>query len=345
MLKHIIKSMLSTEPTEPTLNSLLEPFLSEPFRRGNRLQYRSESTKRKYRTKLKSFLETYGHLKPDEITGELLLKWFGRLRQRYSEGHCSIHRSCHVAFGNYYSRHRADGFNPAAPLPYFDDSPAQIAAPSPEEIDRLIDTCIRLSQSRHIRSIQCAAIVAIGTCGGRRSNIKSLRYSDVLSIMFQPQFVGESWRYVFPSSGKEKMPLVMDDERGLCVIEWLRVRPKCAHDMLFVNLNSIENITRGDEYLEPLGDGGYQHCRKFVCDQAGLPLISFQDMRVFVATRVSEITGSEERAGKVLGHSPRSGGKVVNRHYNAKRNEQLIADALSVYEHRRRALTANGSKT
>lgn len=277
------------------VHDALTQFLEQPGRK--------HSTKNKFRTKFKLFLEKYGSTAVSDITPAVIEAWFYYLEdgKGYSEGHLSFHRSCHVTFWSWL-----DAGDLVSAVPAYSSAPAVIITASDDEVTRLLATCNRLWTN--IQQQRDAAIVAMGTAGLRRSNIRSIRTSQAQHALDNPISLDGRPICILPSRGKESMDAVLDEVRAAIIRRYLSNHPATRHDRLFVNLNP----THG-QYLQPLSNEGLARARQNVCAAAGLRLISFQELRRWLGSKIAQ-RKSPQLAAQALGH--RSGENVILKHYH-----------------------------
>lgn len=284
--------MSATPPLDTLLRAAFDCFLTEPGR--------SHSTKEKYRNKFKLFLERYGDWPLSKFSGEVIEGWFRFLEERkgYSEGHLAFHRSCHTTFW------RWAGLD-VMRLPRYSEAPGVIVTATDAEIGKLLAACDLMWDT--LQRQRDAAIVALGTAGLRRSNIERVRTSEAIHALAHPVNHDGRHYYILHTKGKQPMEAVLDEQRAAVLRRYVHNRPATRHDRLFVNLNEHDG-----GYLEPLGAKGYDRARERICRAAGVQVISFQQMRRWLGTKVAR-SKSIQIAAQVLGH--RSGVAVVLNHY------------------------------
>ncbi|MBX3058290.1 MAG: hypothetical protein KF770_17645 [Anaerolineae bacterium] len=294
---------------DTSLRAAFDCFLAEPGR--------SHSTKEKYRNKFKAFLERYGDWPLSKFSGEVIEGWFRFLEERkgYSEGHLAFHRSCHTTFW------RWAGLD-VMRLPRYSEAPGVIVTATDAEIGTLLAACDLMWDT--LQRQRDAAIVALGTAGLRRSNIERARTSEVVHSLAHPVEHDGRHYYILHTKGKQPMDAVLDDQRAAILRRYVRNRPTTRHDRLFVNLNEHH---RG--YLEPLSTEGYIKARRRVCQAAGLDLITFQQMRRWLGTKIAK-TNNIQIAANALGH--KSGVSVILNHYYNPEKELTQTAVLTAYK-------------
>ena len=293
---------------EETVSSAFNRFLQQPGR--------SHSTKQKFRYKFKLFLEEHGRSPISTITAETIEAWFAFLEERkgYSEGHLAFHRSCHTTFWSWLGLDIVH-------VRRYSEIPAVIITASDQEIKKLLDTCNLMWATIHQQ--RDAAIIALGTAGLRRSNIRLTRTSNTTHALANPITANGRSYYLLHTHGKENMTAVLDTQRATIIQRYLSNRPPTRHDRLFLNLNPDDS-----RYLEPLSNEGLIRARRHVCQAAGLRLISFQQMRRWLGTKIAR-TNSIHVAAQALGH--KSGITVILNHYYNPDADQTRTAVLDAY--------------
>lgn len=292
----------------------MEETVSDAFNRFQTKPGRSPSTKQKFRYKFKLFLEAYGSHAVTDITADTIEAWFAFLEERkgYSEGHLAFHRSCHVTFWGWL------GLDIVHQVKRYSETPTAVITATDHEIRKLLDTCNNMWSTIHQQ--RDAAIVTLGTAGLRRSNIRLTRTSETIQALTTPI---NGRYYLLPTHGKEPMTAVLDSPRATILQRYLSNRPPTRHDRLFINLNPDD-----PEYLEPLSNEGLQRARRRICQAAGLRLISFQQMRRWLGTKIAR-NNSIHLAAQALGH--KSGINVILNHYYNPDKEQTQTAVLNAY--------------
>lgn len=291
----------------------VDKFLQQPGR--------TIATRQKYRYKLKHFLENYGDIPISDVTPELLERWFAQLERQYSDGHLAMHRSCHKTFWRFCAQFT--GSNPADAIPRYSEVPEQVVTARKDEVDAALRACESMVMT--ITEQRDAAIFVLGSCGLRRSNVRSVRTSAVIAALQNPVVVRGENLYAMRTKGKEGMEVIFNERHARIIKRYVKNRPSTDHDRLFVNLNTYDK-----NYLRPLSDEGFGRARRRVCKRAGVQLISFQKMRRLVGTSIARKYGLET-AAQVLGH--RSGTEVIRKHYYDPDKEAARLAAFDVISH------------
>lgn len=288
-----------------TVNEAFTRFLQQPGR--------SHATKQKFRYKFKAFLAEWGETAVCDVSSQDIEGWFKFLEDRkgYSEGHLAFHRSCHITFWGWLGRN-------IVTVPRFKQTPAAAKTATDNEIRKLLETCERLWATIHQQ--RDAAIVTLGTAGLRRSNIQRTRLSETQKALASPV---DGRFYILRTKGKQPMDAVLDPQRAGIIGRYLTNRPDTQHDRFFVNLNQHD-----PHYLDPLSAEALARARRRVCQMAGLRVITFQEMRRWLGTKIAR-TKNIQIAAQALGH--KSGVSVILNHYYNPEDELTRTAVLDAY--------------
>jgi integrase len=308
----------SETPNQPTgrYQTIMDETVTAAFTRFLQQPGRSLSTKAKYRHKFKLFLEQHGQTAVTSITSTTIEQWFHYLEEKrgYSEGHLSFHRSCHKAFWGWV------GLD-VVKVNRYAETPTAVITATDEEIKRLLSTCSHMwATSQQQRD---AAIVTLGTAGLRRSNIERVRLSEAVQSLANPLTVNGRILHILHTKGKEPMDAVLDEQRAAILRRYVTSRPATRHDRLFINLNRLDG-----RYLEPLTEKAYEKARRKVCKLAGLRLVTFQEMRRWLGTKIAK-TNNVLTAAQALGH--KSGVSVILNHYYNPDRELVQTAVMEAY--------------
>lgn len=297
----------------PTVRDAFLSFLPSPKRRL--------ATRNKYRAKLDRFLEEYGEASINHVDQQLVADWFEDLEQVYSEGTMSIFKSCFVAFFNYCVQQQWLDVNPGAGLPYYDDKPKVIRTANESHLEQVLQCCEALAQSDNPKDRRDGLIFALAAVSGARpSNLTMLPHREMVATLGYPVYDPEVGNiFAVTTAGKEPLEIVFSDWHARLVEHYLEVRPNnTSHNRHFVDLRAKQGT-----YGAPLGYGGIGKARKRICELAGVPVITYTDMRKLKGTKVARKYGLE-LAAQALGH--RSGTRVIREfYYNPDRHATRLA--------------------
>lgn len=284
-----------------TVQTAFDQFLADPRRKL--------ITRSKYSYKLRPFLERHGGLVITAVTAASVNAWFGEMEQRYAEATLAMTRGCLVTFFNFCVDQGWAESNPARQLPRYDDRPKRVVTADEEHLGQALTICGFMSRSANIQQRRDAAVFALAAISGaRRSNIVYLPHRETVSALAHPDYdetVGNI--YQVSTRGKTPITVVFGEWHADILRRWLEVRPSAAKDVnrLFVH---VRKSTLG----QPLQENGLGHARRNVCQLAGVPVITFQEMRKLRGTKIAR-QFNLELAAEALGHI--SGTKVVREHY------------------------------
>jgi len=282
-----------------TVRSAFEQFLADPKRKL--------ITRSKYRYKLKPLLERHGDQAITAVTADSINEWFAEMERTYAEASLAMARSCLLAFFNFCIDSGWVEQNPARQLPHYDDRPKQVVTANEEHLGQALTICGFLSQTPDVRNRRDAAIFALAAISGaRRGNIVQLPLRETVEALERPDHdhrVGNI--YAVNTKGKRPVTAVFGDWHAAIVRRWLDVRPATEHNRLFVHL-------RPSTLGQPLLENGIGHARRRVCRIAGVPSITFQELRKLRGTKIARKYGLE-LAAEALGHI--SGTRVIREHY------------------------------
>lgn len=281
------------------VNSAFERFLLEPKRKL--------ITRSKYQYKLSPFLAEQGEQPVSSMTAGPINDWFAKMEQTYAEASLAMVRSCLITFFNFCVAHNWLAVNPAKQLPRYDDRPVRVITANEEHLATALTICGFLAKSPDARNRRDAAIFALAAISGaRRSNIVNMPFRETVAALNAPvrdEVVGNI--YQVSTKGKTAIKTVFGDWHAAILRSWLEVRPSTEHNRLFCH-------TRATTLGQPLRENGVGHARKHICLVAGVPVITFQELRKLRGTKIARKYGLE-LAAEALGHI--SGIAVVKNHY------------------------------
>lgn len=282
-----------------TVMSALDEFLADPRRKM--------ITRRKYSYKLRPLIELYGQRPIQEITEDHLLEWLADLEKELADASLAMVRSCLITFFNHCLNCGWIDVSPARRLPRYSDRPQQVVTANEEHLGQALTICGILSRSEDPYHRRDAAIFALAAISGaRRSNIMLLPLRETVKALETPTYdprVGNIYR--IRVKGKKPLSVVFGDWHAGIIRQWIAMRPESDYNRLFVHLRA------GSQGL-PLEENGLGKARKRICEIAGVPSISFQELRRLKGTKIARQYGLE-LASEALGHV--SGTRVIREHY------------------------------
>lgn len=289
--------------SELTVQAAFEQFLADPKRKL--------ITRSKYSYKLRPFLERHGELPVTVVTADAINNWFSEMERSYAEATLAMVRSCLVTFLNFCVDRGWLVVNPARQLPRYDDRPKRVITADEEYLGQALTICGFLSRSSDVRSRRDAAVFALAAISGaRRSNIVYLPHRETVTALEHPDY-DERVGHIYQVSTKGKRPItaVFGDWHADILRRWLEVRPSSP---VGVDQNRLFVHVRRSTLGRPLEANGLGHARRNVCKIAGVPIITFQEMRKLRGTKIARQFGLE-LAAEALGHI--SGTNVIRHHY------------------------------
>lgn len=281
------------------INTAFEAFLAEPKRKL--------ITRSKYQYKLRPFVERWGETAVADITADAVNGWFAEMEASYADATLAMVRSCLLTFFNFCIKQGWLVSNPAKQLPHYDDRPKRVITANEAHLSQALTICGFMAKSSDVRSRRDAAIFALAAISGaRRSNIVNMPHRETMAALERPEFdqrVGNI--YQVSTKGKTAIEIIFGDFHAGILRAWLDVRPTCDHNRLFCH-------TRPTTFGQPLQENGVGKARRHICQVAGVPIITFQELRRLFGTKIARQYGLE-LASEALGH--KSGIFVVKNHY------------------------------
>jgi len=282
-----------------TVASAFSQFLSDPKRKL--------ITRSKYRYKLTPFLERHGSTVLADLSAADINDWFAEMERTYAEATLAMTRSCLITFLNFCIHQGWLTQNPARQLPRYSDRPKHVITANETHLGQALTICGFLAKSSDHRNRRDAAIFALAAISGaRRSNIVNMPHRETIAALAAPEFdkrVGNI--YHVNTKGKTPIAVIFGDWHAQILRAWLEVRPSCDHNRLFCH---IRKSTVG----QPLQENGVGQARRHICQVAGVPPITFQELRRLRGTKIARQFGLE-LAAEALGHV--SGIRVIKDHY------------------------------
>ena len=280
--------------------------LNEAFRHFINATHRAPTTRIKYQSRLKPLLQGHGREPIASITPAHLFQLFDELEASgLAAASLSIHRAAAVALFNHA---KAEGWiesNPADRIKKYDQRPPVIHLPPVASVAAMADICRQWAKENETQRLRDAALVYLAIISGkRRGEIQGLKLRDAEAGLTHPVGVGV---YALATTGKTgATAIICNEEGGEMVRRWLLVRP--AADTPFLWLT----VRPGPQYAQPIGARVMETARHRVCEAAGVPLVTYQQLRRLKATQVGRAYGLHI-AAEVLGHS--TGTAVVRDFY------------------------------
>lgn len=270
-------------------------YLSEHFEKFVERPEISEFTRQKYFYRLRAFVTSYSRFNADQVTTDMLLDYIES--QELAEASKAIVRACFHAFFAFCGCEP----NPAKSLPRWRETPRRIITPSDDHVKRALDEAVRMTNLGEAAAVRDGLIFALSVVSGnRRGELRCLPMDDLMIALDNPQ--DEVYRIY--TQGKTGEAVTRFTEFHVPLIgAYLDVRPVTGCPYLFVN-------DKGDH----LSLVGFDRARPKVCKRAGVPTITYQQLRRRVATIIANNQGVDV-AAHALNHSPHSGDRVIRAYY------------------------------
>lgn len=270
-----------------SLSSSFDAFLNRPDL--------SEFTRSKYFYRLRSFIELRGHQTADDITTTMLLDYINS-HPDLAEASKAILKSCLHAFFAFCGCEP----NPAKGLPRWRETPRRIITPDDTAVKRALDEAVLMCGSGEATLIRDGLIFALSVVSGnRRGELRNLPMKDLKTALKHP----ENEIYRVYTSGKTGEAITRFTSFHVPLIEaWLGKRPLTDCPYLFVNHGQHLSLV------------GFDRARPKVCERAGVPIITYQQLRRRLATHIANNQGVDV-AAHALNHSPHSGDRVIRAYY------------------------------
>ena len=165
-----------------------------------------------------------------------------------------------------------------------------------------------MSHSQHPPDVRDALIVALAVISGnRRGELHNLPLADMLDALKQPEAGGMYRAYTNGKTGEAIMRFA--PYHVPMIDRYLALRPENTSPYMFLNLNPAHV-----RYGLQLSLVGINRARQKLCDAAGVPLITYQELRRRLATKIA-IATNPTIAAHALNHSKYSGERVIRLFY------------------------------
>ena len=262
----------------------------------------SKDTHDKYYYRLRRFVAAYPDTSPRLITTPMLSEFIGC--QLVSDASKSIYRQCFHAFFAFCGLHED---NPAKFLPRWRDTPRRVVLPNEQAVKLALAQAISMCHSANPVDVRDGLIFTLAVMSGnRRGEIRNLKVLDLIDAMQHPAENGVYRAYTTGKTGESIMRFV--DAHKAHFVYYLRLRPLNS-DYVFVNLDKAS-----PGYGHKLSLVTFDRIRPKVCERAGVPVITYQELRRRLATSIARSV-NVETAAQVLNHSPHSGDRVIRLFY------------------------------
>lgn len=243
----------------PTVLTLYQEFVDcRPSRRGNA----STHNRRNYETRLRRFLELYGHLPPAKVKRAHVDEWITEIDGRdYQEATLSGYRQALKALWNYAVAQGVVARSPAAHLRTGSFLPTREIKPRTPPVALATEQALVWLSSDDPRKLRDGCIFMLSRQSGpRRGEIRELRRRAVVAVLRDgPDEFGV---YHVQTVGKTGPAIIRFNEiLAQALRRWLAVRPDSPDDALF---------TTTRRPYHGLAIGGINQVWLRVCEAAGL---------------------------------------------------------------------------
>lgn len=263
----------------------------------------TEHTRQKYYYRLRRFVELHGHKVPHDITTNDMSQYIAS-KPDLANASKAMLRQCFHAFMAFCG---VDP-NPAKGLPRWSDIPRRIILPNDADVKTVLALAEQMSHSQRPADVRDALVFALAVVSGnRRGELHNLPLADLLDALRQPEAGG---LYRVYTNGKTGEAIMRFAAYHVPMIDrYLAIRPQTTDPYVFLNLNP--GHTR---YGMQLSLVGINRVRNKLCDRAGVPLITYQELRRRLATKIARAT-NPTTAAHALNHSKHSGERVIRLFY------------------------------
>lgn len=276
------------------------------------------ATREKHYYKMRRFVAKHADIAPSSVTTAMLLDYIDR---GIAEATKAMEKDCFRALFNFCGM---EDCNPADGLPCWSDVPKRIVIPPEQAVKMAFDAAVKMCQSNDPVQLRNGLIFTLAVVGGnRRGEIRNLRLDELLEALAYPE---ESGMYrVFTQGKTETAVLRFTDFHKPYIMRYLAIRPMSS-EYVFVNLNPSH-----ERYGQQLSLVAFDRVRPKVCSRAGVPIITYQELRRRLATTIAREEGVDV-AASVLGHSPHSGDRVIRLFYFDPDKAAADRAAFSVFK-------------
>lgn len=271
----------------------------------------SNATRGKYYYRLSPFVLRHGLKSPSEITTLDVVK-FIESKPELADPSKALLRAAFHAFFNFMIELEAIEVNPVAKVRKWRDYPRRINIPSQADVDKALATAVAMNKSSYPRDIRDGLIFALAVVSGnRRGELRQLPLNDLLEALQTPETLPDGEKiYRVYTEGKTGEAICRFTSFHVPLIEnYLDIRPVTNEPAVFVNLNKTHK-----NYGQQLSLVAFDRVRPRVCRRAGVEIITYQELRRLLATKIATAVNVDV-AAQALNHSPHSGSRVIRVHY------------------------------
>lgn len=284
------------------MNELFEAFLNRPI---------SPHTREKYFYRLRPFIALHGQKQPAEITSGDITAYIAS-KTAYAEASKAILRQCLHAFFGYCIKRGQCELNPVKGTPTYRATPRRIVLPNETEVETAVNEAVAMCQSQNPVTVRDGLIFTLAVVSGnRRGELRQLPLDDLLTALTAPETLKNGHNiYRVYTDGKTGEAICRFTEFHKPLVDlYLSIRPDTRCNAVFVNCDP-----RHDGHGKQISLVTFNRVRPKVCRRAKVSIITYQELRRRIATKIARANGVDT-AAHALNHSPHSGDRVIRAHY------------------------------
>jgi len=285
------------------MNKLFDQFLDRPDI--------SKHTREKYFYRLRPFMALHEGKRPNDITQADIVRYISS-KTDWADPTRALLRSCLLAFFNFCIKQGDCAANPVQDTVTFRDWPRRIHLPAEDGVQAALETAVMMNDGENPYAIRDGLIFSLAAVSGnRRDELRQLPMDDLLIALAQPEKLDDGGNlYRVYTTGKEGEAICRFTEFHVPMFHnYFAVRPITPSPFVFVNMYKHHEF-----FGQQLSLVGISRVRKRVCKRAGVDLITYQELRRRLATKIAR-DFNVDIAAHALNHSPRSGDRVIREHY------------------------------
>jgi len=216
------------------------------------------------------------------------------------------------AFFNFCIKRGACEQNPVADTRTIRDWPRRIHLPDEDGVRAALETAVIMNDGDNPYAIRDGLIFTLAAVSGnRRDELRRLPIADLLTALNNPETLTDgSHVYRVYTTGKTGEAICRFTQFHVPMIyNYLAVRPITDSKFLFVNMNKYHEF-----FGQQLSLVAISRVRARVCKRAGVDLITYQELRRRLATKIARAINVDV-AAQTLNHSAHSGDRVIRAYY------------------------------
>lgn len=263
----------------------------------------SKQTREKYFYRLRRFVDQHGHKLPKDITTDDMSQFIASQPQ-LSEASKKLIKQAFHALLNFCGVSP----NPAKSLPNWSDVPRRVILPNDADVKAVMQLAERMVNSDNPVDIRDGLIFALAVVSGnRRGELRNLPLADLLAALDHPEENGIHRVYTEGKTGEAILRFAAPHVP--MIGRYLDIRPQTDSPFVFVNLNQHHA-----NYGKQLSLVAFDRVRPKLCKRAGVPTITYQELRRRIGSKIARAT-NPTMAAQALNHSKHSGDRVIRLFY------------------------------